>query len=65
MSYERKRPVWELVYEDSGNKEIIRDVANNENFLFLASTGFGTRSSTVDLAKEVVAYLNSRPQTAL
>ena len=49
---------WQLI---GGHTEIIVDTTKQENFAFLASTGFGTRSSTIDLAKKIVDFLNAQP----
>lgn len=40
---------------------VIKDVEHNENFLFLASSGFGTPSTNIKLAEKVVDFLNSLP----
>lgn len=54
-----KKPFYELVWEDGGNKCIIRDIANNLNFAFITASGHGHKSSDIDLAKKVIEYLNS------
>lgn len=50
-----------LVTEDYN--VIIRDVEHGLNVFFLASSGMGVTSSTEQLAKRVVDYLNSLPPT--
>jgi hypothetical protein len=46
---------------DENYNEIIRDVEHNTNLFFLAASGFGVNSTTRNLAKRVVDFLNSLP----
>ena len=52
-------PKW--VLKQDTYQEVIMDEANQLNFLFLASTGFGTTSDSLRLAQRVVEFLNSLP----
>lgn len=53
------KPKW--ILKQSAHDEVIMDEANQMNFLFLASSGFGTSSDAIRLAKKVVEHLNSLP----
>lgn len=52
---------FELIHED--HNTVIRDIEHGLNVFFLASSGMGVTSSTEQLAKRVVDYLNSLPPT--
>ena len=54
---------FELVIKDY--QDVIFDTETQKNFLFLATSGFGTRSSTIDLAKKVVDFLNTLPEETI
>lgn len=45
----------------NGGSEVIQDMEHHINFAFLATSGFGTNSKTIDLAQRVVDFLNSLP----
>lgn len=52
-------PRW--VLKTNTYDEVIVDQEHNLNFLFLASSGFGTTSDSIRLAERVVDFLNSLP----
>ncbi len=43
--------------------EVIRDTQSGQNIFFLATSGFGIRSSTIATAKKVVDFLNADAET--
>lgn len=45
------------------HQEIIRDTETNRNLFFLASSGFGTNSETLRMARKVVDFLNNSHAT--
>lgn len=47
-----------ILVEETENPHIL-DTENNQIFCFLAVTGFGVRRETIELARRVVAFLNS------
>lgn len=50
---------YQLIEEGQG-PEVVTDTERNERICFAASTGFGTRSSTLDLLKRFVDLLNNK-----
>ncbi len=49
---------YQLVFSPPSQQEVIIDTKENLNLFFVATSGFGTRTSMIDLAKEVVDLLN-------
>lgn len=47
--------------DEAEGQEMIRNIDEQMNVFFLASSGFGVRSSIRELAEKVVEFLNSLP----